>query len=256
MQVRPECSSRRVGSARARATRWSSGRCGHGRTGSSGADLRGRGLSTARKPCSAGGEGLQKSVRAAQGPTTHEEASADCGGGDVSPGGGDEGETEVRGQVEHRHLLGLIDRSNMVPVGTTNGVVNVNCIMRLPINDADPELFMSIRGYPLALKSGEVPTLVASDPVVPEDEHATTLADRAGGRSGTQTGAKQSKRLSCRCTASRTAAESGRAPEKHPEAWRQRTQSASEADDVERSRVELNRRPREEAGTARQPRRF
>ena len=99
-----------------------------------------------------------------------------------------------------------------------------------------------------------MPTLVASDPVVPEDEHATTLADRAGGRSGTQTGAKQSKRLSCRCTASRTAAESGRAPEKHPEAWRQRTQSAPEADDVERSRVELNRRAREEAGTARQPR--
>ena len=50
------------------------------------------------------------------------------------------------------------------------------------------------------------------------------------------------------------AAETGVAPEKHPEACRQRTQSAPEADDAERTRVELNRRAREEAGTARQPR--
>ena len=29
-----------------------------------------------------------------------------CGGSDVSPGGGEEDEAEVRGQVEHRHLPG------------------------------------------------------------------------------------------------------------------------------------------------------
>ena len=50
------------------------------------------------------------------------------------------------------------------------------------------------------------------------------------------------------------AAETGVAPEKHPEACRQLTQSALEPDDVERTRVELNRRAREEAGTARQSR--
>ena len=50
------------------------------------------------------------------------------------------------------------------------------------------------------------------------------------------------------------AAETGRAPETHPETCRQRIESASEADDVERARVEVNRRTREEAGAARQPR--
>ena len=50
------------------------------------------------------------------------------------------------------------------------------------------------------------------------------------------------------------AAETGHAPENHSEACRRRIESAMEADDVERARVEANRRAREEAGAARQPR--
>ena len=43
--------------------------------------------------------------------------------------------------------LGLVERSNMVLVGTPNGVVKVHCTKRLPMNQAkDPELLKSIRG--------------------------------------------------------------------------------------------------------------
>ena len=74
--------------------------------------------------------------------------------------------------------LGLVERSNMVLVGTPNGVVKVNSIKRLPMNQAkDPELLKSIRGYPWRLtpgdvqnEPGEVSTMVASEPVVREDE--------------------------------------------------------------------------------------
>ena len=50
------------------------------------------------------------------------------------------------------------------------------------------------------------------------------------------------------------AAKTSRAPEILSEACRQQIESAMEADDVERARVEVNRRAREEAGAARQPR--
>ena len=50
------------------------------------------------------------------------------------------------------------------------------------------------------------------------------------------------------------AAETGRAPENHADTCRQRIESAMEADDVERARVEVSRRAREEAGAARQQR--
>ena len=53
--------------------------------------------------------------------------------------------------------LGLVDRSNMVLVGTTNGVVKVNCIKRLPMNEADPKLFMSIPGYPWRFSQARCP---------------------------------------------------------------------------------------------------
>ena len=74
--------------------------------------------------------------------------------------------------------LGLVERSNMFLVGTPNGVVKVNCIKRMPMNQAkDPELLKGIRGYPWRLTPGDVqneprgvPTMVASEPVVPEDE--------------------------------------------------------------------------------------
>ena len=50
------------------------------------------------------------------------------------------------------------------------------------------------------------------------------------------------------------AAETGRAPENHSEMCRQRIESAMAADDVERARIKVNRRAREEAGAAQQPR--
>ena len=56
----------------------------------------------------------------------------------------------------------------MVLVGTPSGVVKVNCIKRL---------LKSIRGHPWRLspgdvqnEPGEVPTMVVSEPIVPEDE--------------------------------------------------------------------------------------
>ena len=52
---------------------------------------------------------------------------------------------------------GLVERSNMVPVGTPSGVVKVICITRLPMNQAkDPELLKSIRGYPWRLSHRDV----------------------------------------------------------------------------------------------------
>ena len=89
----------------------------------------------------------------------------------------------------------------MVLVGTPNGVVKVNCIKRLPMNQAkDPELLKCIRGYPWRLtpgdvqnEPGEVPTMVASEPVVPEGELPPASAERAGGRSCTQAGVHQAK---------------------------------------------------------------
>ena len=64
-----------------------------------------------------------------------------------------------------------------------------------------PELLESIRGYPwrstpgdVQNEPGEVPTMVASEPVVPEDELPPRLPRRAGGRSCTQAGVHQAKR--------------------------------------------------------------
>ena len=52
---------------------------------------------------------------------------------------------------------GLVERSNMFPIGTPNGAVKVNCIKRLPMNQAkDPELLKSIRGYPWRLSHRDV----------------------------------------------------------------------------------------------------
>ena len=45
----------------------------------------------------------------------------------------------------------------MVPVGTPSGAVKVNCIKRLPMNQAkDPELLKSIRGYSWRLSHRDV----------------------------------------------------------------------------------------------------
>ena len=163
--------------------------------------------------------------------------------------------------------LGLVERSNMVLVGTPNGVVKVNCIKRLPMNQAkDPELLKSIRGYPWRLtpgdvqnEPGEVPTMVASEPVVPEDELPPRLprereAEVAPRRVYIRRNVELRKygfTQSCRgCMA----AETGHALANQSEACRRRIESAMEADDVERVWVEANRRAREEAGAARQPR--
>ena len=52
-------------------------------------------------------------------------------------------------QFEDRWSTGIfwgLEKSNMVLVGSPNGVVKVNCLNRLPINQAkDPELLKSIR---------------------------------------------------------------------------------------------------------------
>ena len=149
----------------------------------------------------------------------------------------------------------------MVLVGTPNGVVKVNCIKRLPMNQAkDPELLKKIRGYPWRLtpgdvqnEPGEVPAMVASEPVVPglpRGREAEVAARRVYIRRNVEL-RKYGFTQGCRgCMA----AETGNAPENHSEACRRRIESAMEADDVERARVEANRRAREEAGAARQPR--
>ena len=163
--------------------------------------------------------------------------------------------------------LGLVERSNMVVVGTLNGVVKVNCIKRLPMNQAkDPELLKSIRGYPWRLtpgdvqnEPGEVPTVVASEPFVPEDELPPRLprereAEVAPRRVYIRRNVELRKYGFTQGCRGCMAAETGHAPENHSEACRGRIESAMEADDVERARVEANRRAREEAGAARQPR--
>ena len=66
----------------------------------------------------------------------------------------------------------------MVLIGTPSGVGKVNCIKRSPTDQAkDPELLQSIRGHAWHLspgdvqnEPGEVPTMVSSEPVVPEVE--------------------------------------------------------------------------------------
>ena len=155
----------------------------------------------------------------------------------------------------------------MVQVGTPSGVMKVNCIERLPMNQArDLELWKSIRGYPWHLRPGdvqnepgEIPTMVASEPVVLQDElpprlpkerEAESVLRRVYIRRNVELRQYGFTQGCSGCTA----AETGRAPENHSETCRQRVESAMEADDVERSRVEVNRRAREEAGAARQPR--
>ena len=103
----------------------------------------------------------------------------------------------------------------MVLVGTPNGVVKVNCIKRLPKNQAkDPELLKSIRGYPWRLtpgdvqnEPGEVPTMVASEPVVPEDELPPRLPRERGRQKLHPGGCTSGETSSCGSTASRRAAE-------------------------------------------------
>ena len=163
--------------------------------------------------------------------------------------------------------LGLVERSNMVLVGTPDGVVKVSFIKRLPINQAkDPEFLKSIRGYPWRLtpgdvqnESGEVPTMVASEPVVLEDELPPRLprereAEVAPRRVYIRRNVVLRKYGFTQGCRGCMAAETGHAPENHSEARRRRVESAMEADDVERARIESNRRAREEAGAARQPR--
>ena len=180
-------------------------------------------------------------------------------------------EKRMRQKFEYRWntgiYLGLVERSNMVLVGTPNGVVKVNCIKRLPMNQArDPELQKSIRGYSWRLtpgdvqsEPGEVPAMVASELVVLEDELPPRLPrEREAEVTPRLVFSRRNVELrkyvftqGCRgCMA----AETGNAPENHSEACRRRIESAMEADDVERARVEANRRAREEAGAARQPR--
>ena len=74
--------------------------------------------------------------------------------------------------------LGLVERSNMLLVGTTRGVFKVNCVKRLPeIQSSDPELLKSIVGVPWDPVPGEAggqtvdyEPLRATEPIVPDAE--------------------------------------------------------------------------------------
>ena len=73
--------------------------------------------------------------------------------------------------------LGLVERSNMVIVGTPEGIRKVNCVKRLPdIQSSDRELVLSIKGYPwchtegVDNEPGDVPALVATEPIVAEED--------------------------------------------------------------------------------------
>ena len=86
--------------------------------------------------------------------------------------------------MEYRHFLGLVERSNEVVVGTTDGCYKVNNIKRLPERQQkNTELFKSVLGVPWRLRpsvarnhededleGGDIPTMVATAPIVPEDE--------------------------------------------------------------------------------------
>ena len=92
----------------------------------------------------------------------------------------------------------------------------------------DRELLKSIRGYPCRLsfgdvqnEPGEVPTMVASGLVVPEDE-LPPLLPREREAEGVPGGRTSDDMSSWRSTASRRAAETGRAPENHSETCRKR----------------------------------
>ena len=128
-------------------------------------------------------------------------------------------EKRMRQKFEDRWNTGiylcLVERSNMVLVGTPNGVVKVNCIKRLPMNQAkDPELLKSIRGYPWRLtpgdvqnEPGEVPT-----PWSPASRSCRRMScHRVCRESGRQKlhpgGCTSGETLSCGSTASRRAAE-------------------------------------------------
>ena len=155
--------------------------------------------------------------------------------------------------------LGLVERSNVVLVGTPNVVVKVNCIKRLPTNQAkDPELLKSIRGCSWRLspgdvqtEPGEVPTMVASEPVV------TEMNCRHDCRKSGEAECVPSQVYTRRNVGLRkygfTQAVWLPRPVARPRIIRrrrQRIESSMEADDVERMRVEMNRRTREEAATS------
>ena len=80
----------------------------------------------------------------------------------------------------------------MVLVGTAQGVRKVNCIRRLPPMQArNKELVLSLQGVPLKLSPAEspgtlddVPTMVATEAIVEEDELPPPPPVPVGERSG------------------------------------------------------------------------
>ena len=104
-------------------------------------------------------------------------------------------ERKIRRKYEDRWqrgiYLGLVERSNMVLVGTVEGVKKVNCIRRLPPMQAKNKvLVLSMQGVPWKLSPAEspgtlddVPTMVATEAIVEEDELPPPPAP-AGERSG------------------------------------------------------------------------
>ena len=124
----------------------------------------------------------------------------------------------------------------MVLVGTPNGVVKVNCIKRLPMNQAkDPELLKSIRGYPWRLTPGDVQNEPGEvPPWSPASRSCRRMScHRVCRESGRQKlhpgGCTSGETLSCGSTASRRAAEAAWLPRlaTRPRTTRRRADGAS-----------------------------
>jgi len=161
--------------------------------------------------------------------------------------------------------LGLVERSNMVLVGTPEGIKKVNSAKRLPaIQAKDPELAKSIKGYPWNTtagvgynpEAGEVPVMVATEPIVPEEELPPRLPTARGPdivprrmyiRRDVELAVYGFTDGCPGCDA----AKAGLNPVAHTAACRKRIEEAMAADEHTRdawTRVEANRAARESAG--------
>ncbi len=165
--------------------------------------------------------------------------------------------------------LGLVERSNMLLVGTPEGVKKVNCVKRLGVTQAkDPELAKAIKGYPWATESGveghavdpgDANVIVATEPIVPEEELPPRLAQpREAEGVPRRIYIRREVELKkygftdgCRgCEA----AALNLIPVAHSHECRTRIESAMAADDVAKERLEANRAARESAGAPAPPR--
>ena len=162
--------------------------------------------------------------------------------------------------------LGLVERSNMVLIGTPEGVRKVNCIKRLPrIQAKDPLLAQSVKGYPWSLSEGarvadgddEAAVMVATEPIVPEEDLPPPLPRLPRGPEALPRRVyirrevelqRYGFTLGCRgCVAAR---DGGRAAT-HSDECRRRIEAAMAEDEGVRDRLEKAREARGEEGVRR-----